>query len=115
MFVDVDPVAVDHSRLMLAGNDRTAVIHDDVRRPERILEAREAKRLLDLDQPVAMLVVGLFHFISDADDPAGILSRLTAPLVSDSHLALSHGIADGPRHAAMVKTKEIFPAAWVSS
>jgi hypothetical protein len=108
LFVDVDPVAVAHSSMMLAGNDRAAVIQADVRRPERILDGPEAQRLLDFEQPVAVLVVGLFHFVPDADDPAGILSRLTAPLVSGSYLALSHGTADGPRHAAMVKAKEIF-------
>jgi hypothetical protein len=108
MFVDVDPVAVAHSSMMLAGNDRAAVIQEDVRRPERILDAPEARRLLDFDQPVAVLAVGLFHFISDADDPARILSRLTARLVSGSYLALSHGTEDGPRRAAMVKAKEIF-------
>ena len=107
VFVDIDPVAVAHSRLMLAGNDRAAVIQEDVRRPDRILEAPEA-RLLDFDQPVALLLVGLFHFVSDADDPVGILSRLTAPLASGSYLALSHGTEDGPRHAAMVKAKELF-------
>jgi hypothetical protein len=87
VFVDIDPVAVAHSRLMLAGNDRAAVIQEVVRRPDRILEAPEARRLLDFDQPVAVLAVGLLHFVSDADDPAGTLSRLTAPLVSGSYLS----------------------------
>jgi O-methyltransferase involved in polyketide biosynthesis len=101
VFVDVDPVAVAHSRLILEGNDRTAVIQEDVRRPEQILAAPEM-RLLDLDQPVAVLVVALFHYITETD-PAGILSRLTAPLVSGSYLALSHGTEDGPRDATMGK------------
>jgi S-adenosyl methyltransferase len=109
VFVDVDPVAVAHSRMMLKGNDRTAVILEDVRRPEQILAAPEM-RLLDLDQPVAVLVVGLFHFISDAD-PVGILSRLTAPLVSGSYLALSHLTDDGPRDMAVAT--EIFRRAGI--
>ena len=95
VFVDVDPVAVAHSRDILRGNDRTAVIQEDVRRPEAILGHPDLRRLLDLDQPVAVLVVGLFHFIPDADDPAGILSRLTAPLASGSYLAISHITNDG--------------------
>jgi hypothetical protein len=103
VFVDVDPVAVAHSRLILAGNDRTAVVQEDIRQPERILDAPEVRGLLDLDQPVAVLVVALFHFIPDADDPAGILSRLTAPLVSGSYLALSHATDDGPPDAALGK------------
>jgi S-adenosyl methyltransferase len=80
VLVDVDPVAVEHSRLILDGNDRTAVIHEDVRRPERILEAPDLRHLFDLREPVAVLAVALFHFIPDEDDPAGIVSHLTAPL-----------------------------------
>jgi hypothetical protein len=100
VFVDIDPVAVAHSRLILEGNDRAAVIQEDVRRPELISSAPEM-RLLDLDQPVAVLLVSLLHFVSDIDDPPGILSRLTAPLVSGSYLAFSHGTNDGPRDMAV--------------
>lgn len=97
VFVDIDPVAVAHSRQILAGNDRTAVIQQDAREPELILTDPVTQRLLDLAEPVAVLVVALLHFISDADDPPGIISRLTTPLVSGSYLALSHGTDDGRR------------------
>jgi len=95
VFVDVDPVAVAHSRLILADNERTAAIQEDARRPERILEAPEVRELLDLEQPIAVLLVAMFQFISDADDPAGIVSRLTAPLAAGSHLVISHLTLDG--------------------
>jgi hypothetical protein len=95
VFVDIDPVAVEHTRLMLAGNDLTGVVQEDVRRPEQILAALEVQRLLDFGQPVAVLAVALLPFISDEDDPASIISRLTAPLVAGSYLALSHGSNDG--------------------
>ena len=90
VFVDIDPVAVAHSRLMLADNDRTTVIQEDVRRPEQILTHPETVRLLDLNEPVAVLLVALFHFVPDAADPPGIASRLTEPLPSGSYLAISH-------------------------
>jgi hypothetical protein len=95
VFVDIDPIAVAHSRLILADNDRTAVIQEDIRRPEQILTHPDVRGLLDLGQPVAVLVVALLHFLPDADDPAGILSRLTAPLPSGSYLAMSHFSLDG--------------------
>lgn len=95
VFVDVDPIAVEHSRLLLADNELTGVVHEDVRRPERILNAPEVQRLLDFEQPVAVLAVALFHFISDKDDPAGVISRLMQPMVAGSHLAISHGTDDG--------------------
>jgi hypothetical protein len=59
VFVDVDPVAVEHNRLILEGNDLTAVVQEHVRRPERIPEAPEVRRLLDLTRPVAVLMVAM--------------------------------------------------------
>ncbi len=54
VYVDRDPVAVAHSELMLAGNDRAAVVHADMRDPEQILGSPQALRLLDLDEPVGL-------------------------------------------------------------
>lgn len=106
VFVDIDPVAVAHSRMMLAGNDRTAVIQEDVRRPEQILEAADTRRLLDFDEPVAVLLLAILHFIPDSDKPLGILSRLTDPLVTGSYLAISHGTDDVQREGD--KGQEIY-------
>jgi hypothetical protein len=96
VFVDIDPVAVEHIRLMLAGNDRTAVVHEDVRHPERILGAPEVTQLFDFAQPIAVLMVALFHFIPENDNPRDIICRLTSPLASGSYLVISHGTQDGP-------------------
>jgi hypothetical protein len=97
LYVGIDPIAVTHSEHILAENDRAAVIDGDVRRPQQILAAPETQRLLDLEQPVAVLVVALFHLISDVDDPADIVSKLTAPLASGSYLVISHLSGDAPR------------------
>lgn len=95
IYVDIDPIAVAHSRDILRDNDLTGVVQEDVRRPERILDAPDVHRLFNVDEPIAVLVVGLFHFISDADDPLDVLRRLTAPLASGSYLAMSHLTNDG--------------------
>jgi len=97
VYVDIDPVAVSHSRQILAGNERVAAIQEDVRRPEQILEHPGLMALLDFAEPVAVLVVALFHFVPDADDPADLLARLTAPLAPGSHLVISHATDDAPR------------------
>jgi hypothetical protein len=97
VFVDIDPVAVAHCRLILGWNDRTAVIEEDARRPERILEAVQAGGLLDLSQPVAVLMVLIVDYVSDADDPPGIIARLLRPLVAGSYLAVSHSTNDGSK------------------
>ncbi|MFI7487616.1 SAM-dependent methyltransferase [Micromonospora echinaurantiaca] len=90
VYVDIDPVAVAHSRELLAGNDLTGVIHADLREPERILaEARELN-LLDFSRPLGILLAGVVHFIPDADRPGEILATLRAAAAPGSHLVISH-------------------------
>jgi hypothetical protein len=95
VYVDIDPVAVAHSEFILAGNVHATVIQEDARRPERIYAHAEVQRLLDLRQPVAVLALAVFHFIAEADDPAGIMARLTQPLATGSYVAVSHITRDG--------------------
>ena len=70
VYVDIDPVAVAHSRAILGGDDRrpsccrpTCAIRTAILADERV------RGLLDLDRPVAMLLVALLHFVPDEDDP----------------------------------------------
>jgi hypothetical protein len=97
IYIDIDPVAVAHTRQILEGNARAAVIQEDLRRPEEIIDAPEVWRLFDLERPVAVLVMAVLHHLSDAEDPTNLLARLTGPLASGSYLAISHGTTDGFR------------------
>jgi len=94
VYVDVDPVAVAHSRALLAGNDLTAVLHADLRQPDRILHCAQVRALLDLDQPVGLLMVAILHVIPDSDDPAGLVARFRDEVASGSYLVIGHGTAD---------------------
>jgi trans-aconitate methyltransferase len=94
VYVDTDPVAVTHSRAILAGDDRTAVIEADGREPEALLTDPALTGLLDLSEPVGLLMVALLHFVPDGTDPHGILARYAAALAPGSWLVVSHGTAD---------------------
>jgi S-adenosyl methyltransferase len=94
VYVDVDPVAVAHSRHILAGNGQVAVIQEDLRRPDRILAHPETTGLLDLGQPTALLLLAVLHFVPDDEDPVGLVGRLRDALAPGSYVALSHGTAD---------------------
>jgi hypothetical protein len=87
VYVDVDPVAVAHSRVILDGRSGTAVLDADVRDVDRILDAPET-RLLDRDRPIAVLMLGVLHFIPDSDDPPAIVARLMSAMPPGSALAL---------------------------
>ena len=95
VYVDIDPIVVSHSRVILAGDHRTAVIQKDSRDVEGILADPETRRLLDLDRPVAVLLLGVLHFVPDCDEPAGIVSRLRAAVPPGSYVALLNVTHEG--------------------
>jgi SAM-dependent methyltransferase len=106
VYVDIDPVAVAHSRAMLAGNDMVGVVNEDLRRPDRIVNDPEARRLLDFDQPVAVLLVAMLHLVPDEDDPATHIAGLRDAVAPGSYLVISHGTPES-RPQAMAEGLEV--------
>jgi len=92
MYVDIDPVAVAHTRAILAGNPRAGVLQADLRRPIDIVDHPEVNDLLDFSEPVAVMLMAVLHFIPEADDPYAIVAQLRDAVVAGSYIALSHGI-----------------------
>ena len=72
----------------------TTVIQADLRRPEEILNHPEVRAALDFDRPIALMLVAVLHFVTDDEDPRGILARLLKELPSGSYLTVSHVTAD---------------------
>ena len=93
-YVDNDPRVMTAARALLASSPAGACdfIHADLRQPEQILQA--ASRTLDLGEPVAILLVAALHFISDAEDPWGIVRRLVTGTGGDTYLVVIHGASD---------------------
>jgi hypothetical protein len=98
VYVDIDPVAVSHGQAILANNPRAHAVHGDLRRPHEILGHPDVAGLLDLSQPVAVLLIAVLHFIPDDADPAGLVRQIDDGLVAGSYLAISHG-TPAPHHA----------------
>ncbi|MEV0294729.1 SAM-dependent methyltransferase [Nocardia sp. NPDC050710] len=95
VYVDIDPVAVAHSSAILDGNPNTAVIHADAAQPDAILNDPQVTGLIDFEKPVAVLLLGVLHFVADDADPAGCVARLRDAVVPGSYLAITHATADG--------------------
>ena len=96
VYADHDPIAVVHGQALLVVNENTEYIHGDLRQPEQILDDPEVRALIDFDQPVAILIVAILHFLGDHDDPVGIVRRLRERMAPGSYLVISH-ILDDPR------------------
>ncbi|OKJ94535.1 hypothetical protein AMK26_32420 [Streptomyces sp. CB03234] len=95
LYVDHDPVAVAHSQAVLEGNANAGVLAADLRKPRDILAAPETGSLLDLDRPVALLLVSVLHFVQDTDEPQRAVAELRDALAPGSLLIVSHASYEG--------------------
>lgn len=93
-YVDNDPIVATHAGAKLTNTGNTGFLLADVRDPKAILEHPTIRELIDFDQPVALLLVALMHFIDESDDPAGIVAALTEALPRGSYLVLTHCTSD---------------------
>lgn len=94
LYVDNDPVVLAHAQALFtnAPGGATGYLNADLRDPEEILA--DAARLLDLSQPVAVLLFGVLHFIEDDEGPDQIIDALMDAIPAGSYLALSHLASD---------------------
>lgn len=107
VYVDVEPVAVGHARSILAGNDRCAVVHADLREPDRVLADPAVTGLLDFGRPVAVLALTVLHLVADADDPWQAVAGYRDHTVPGSFLAVSHASADGQPPERVAALREV--------
>jgi hypothetical protein len=94
VYVDTDPVAVVHSRSILADEPRAIALEGDLREPAEILRAPGATEFLDFTRPIAVLMFAVLHFVPDEDDPAAIIDAYRRATVPGSYFALSHATGD---------------------
>ncbi len=94
VYVDNDPVVICHAQALLTSSPqgRTDYLQADLRDTDAILAG--ASQTLDLGQPVAVLLLGVLHFIPDADEPHAVVARLMAAMPPGSFLAIGHGASD---------------------
>jgi hypothetical protein len=94
-YVDNDEVVRIHARALLGDSTNVTAIRADFRDPEAILAHPEVNRLIDFDQPFALLLLAILHFIPDDEDPQGIIRRYREVMAPGSHLAISCSTRDG--------------------
>ncbi|HEX5404400.1 MAG TPA: SAM-dependent methyltransferase [Pseudonocardiaceae bacterium] len=106
VYVDHEPVAVAHTQLMLderGDPDRHAVCNADLRRPDDLWDRVADTGVIDLDQPVAVLMLAVLHVRQPGRDGMTISTDIGAKSVrrcrelmpSGSHLAISHATDTG--------------------
>lgn len=90
VYVDNDPLVLVHARALLTSSAEGATdyIEADLHDPDTILQ--QAAKTLDFSQPVAIMLLGIMHFISDDDELQRIIDRLLAAVPSGSHVAVAN-------------------------
>jgi hypothetical protein len=94
VYVDIDPDAVSESLDLLDGKPNATAIRADVREPQAILDHPQVQKLLDFDQPIALLLVAVLHFVEDTDEVCDIVTTLRSALAPGSHLVIAHATID---------------------
>ena len=107
-YVDVDPVAIAHSKAILAGNENADIVDGDLREPEKILAHHAVGKLIDFGRPVGLLLMVVVHFITDAEDPWQIMATLRDALAPGSYLVLGHATDEGSKPDVAEATETVY-------
>ncbi|SFS92701.1 SAM-dependent methyltransferase [Saccharopolyspora flava] len=89
-YVDIEPIAVAHTRRMLSDTPTVTVTQADLQDPQEVLNSPGVAELLDFAEPVAVLAVAVLHFVPDEKNPAAMLDAYCDAVAPGSFLAVSH-------------------------
>jgi hypothetical protein len=93
-YIDNDPIVNAYASVFLTGAGNTSIALADLRDPAAILEHPDVRDIIDFERPVALLLVAILHFITEAEDPGAIVATLRDALPDGSYLVLSHATGD---------------------
>lgn len=94
VYIDNDPIVQGHAHARLTRTPNTTFVLADFRNPAEILEHPDVRAMIDFEQPMALTLVALLHWITDAEDPAACIAGLRDAMAPGSYLALTHSTTD---------------------
>ncbi|MGH3978926.1 MAG: SAM-dependent methyltransferase [Pseudonocardiaceae bacterium] len=92
VYVDNDPLVLAHARALLVNTTPegvTTYIDADFHDPDLIIT--DARNVLNLTRPVAVMFMGVLGHVADVDEMRSIVSRVMDVVPSGSYLALQDG------------------------
>jgi hypothetical protein len=90
VYVDNDPLVLKQAQPLLQSTPEgsASFVFGDLLEPENIL--LRAETALDFTQPVAILAIGMLHWLRDDKGPQAAIRRLVDAVPSGSYLAIAH-------------------------
>lgn len=107
VYVDHEAVAYQALKVTADEDPGLGAVRADLRDVDAVLHDPATTELIDYSRPVVLVMGLLLHFVSDSDDPAGLLDRYRRAVAPGSYLILSHDTADG-REAPMRRLAALY-------
>jgi O-methyltransferase involved in polyketide biosynthesis len=115
VYADNDPLVLVHARALLTGTTEgvTDYVEGDLRDPDVILE--RARKTLDFSQPIAVMLLGVLHYLGDDEEARAVVNRVMEAMPSGSYLALQHptNAVTGDRMVEAVRRSNAAGGAWI--
>lgn len=94
VYVHTDPIAVAHTGQLLAGTERVAVLQADPRDRGKILATCRDNGLLDLTEPIGLLMVTGLPLLPGSTNLVKMMAGYRRSVVPGSFLVISHLTSD---------------------
>lgn len=96
VYVDHDPLVLAHARALMIGSEEgvTEYIPADVRDRDLILDSDKLRAVIDLDEPVALNLAAIMHFITDEEGAYDLVRSYMDAFAPGSYLAITHASSD---------------------
>ena len=108
VYVDNDPVVTVHNRALRASDDGIVAIPGDIRQPAEILGDPNLTSVIDFARPVGILFVDVLHFVTDEENPAGIVAAFRDQVAAGSHLVISAASIEGVDPERVEKVSAVY-------
>ncbi|MEU8606776.1 SAM-dependent methyltransferase [Actinoplanes sp. NPDC048791] len=92
LYVDCDELVGSHSRALLIGTPEGTIqfLDGDLTDIGTVLSHETTRAVLDFNQPIAVLLLAVLHFIVDDQQAYAAVDQLRAALAPGSYVALTH-------------------------
>ncbi|HUY52710.1 MAG TPA: SAM-dependent methyltransferase [Streptosporangiaceae bacterium] len=106
-YVDNDPLVLAYARAVLAAGPGVVVVPGDMRHPAGILATPDLRLLIDLNQPVCILLASVLHFLTPAEADATV-AAFRAAMTPGSYLIASAGTSTGTSPALLDRLRSAY-------
>ena len=93
-YVDCDSLVLAHARVLMADGPGVTVVDGDMRTPATVLADSGLRQIIDLDEPVCVLLASVLHFVTPAEADATVAEFVSA-MAPGSFLIVSAGTSTG--------------------